>query len=80
MCALPIYCEIIWGANFDEDLEDEMIITVIATRFGEDGPGKEIKSVTATKEVAPPSEVAAPTNFAANDDKDFDDIVSFFKK
>ena len=27
------------GANFDETLEDEMIITVIATRFGEKGPG-----------------------------------------
>ena len=24
-------CEIIWGANFDEELEDEMIITVIAS-------------------------------------------------
>ena len=74
-------CEIIWGANFDEDLEDEMIITVIATRFGEDGPGAPIKSVTATKEVAPPSEiVSASTNFSANDDDAFVDIVSFFKK
>ena len=73
-------CEIIWGANFDEDLEDEMIITVIATRFGEDGPGKEIKSTTASKPVEPPVEVAAPTSFTANDDTAFDDIVNFFKK
>ena len=77
-------CEIIWGANFDEDLEDEMIITVIATRFGEDGPGAPIKSVTANKEVAPPvaapAEVSAPTSFSANDDDAFSDIVSFFKK
>ena len=74
-------CEIIWGANFDEDLEDEMIITVIATRFGDEGPGREIKSVTATKDVAPPSEVAAaPSSFSANDDDAFSDIVSFFKK
>ncbi|MBR0413388.1 MAG: cell division protein FtsZ, partial [Eubacterium sp.] len=74
-------CEIIWGANFDEELEDEMIITVIATRFGDDGPGKEIKSVTAAKDVAPPSEVAAaPSSFSANDDDAFSDIVSFFKK
>lgn len=73
-------CEIIWGVNYDEELEDEMIITVIATRFGEEGPGREIKSVTANKEVAPPSEVAAPSSFSANDDDAFSDIVSFFKK
>ena len=51
-------CEIIWGANFDEELEDEMIITVIATRFGDEGPGAPIKSTTANKEVAPPQPVA----------------------
>ena len=51
-------CEIIWGANFDEELEDEMIITVIATRFGDEGPGAPIKSKTANKEVAPPQPVA----------------------
>lgn len=50
-------CEIIWGANFDEELEDEMIITVIATRFGDEGPGAPIKSTTANKEVAPPQPV-----------------------
>ena len=48
-------CEIIWGANFDEELEDEMIITVIATRFGDEGPNHQIKSTTANLEVAPPS-------------------------
>lgn len=73
-------CEIIWGASFDEELEDEMIITVIATRFGEDGPGSPIKSVTANKEVAPPAEVAAPSSFTASDDDSFTDIVNFFKK
>ena len=74
-------CEIIWGANFDEDLEDEMIITVIATRFGEDGPGAPIKSTTASKPVAPPTEIpAAPASFTSNDDDSFNDIVSFFKK
>ena len=73
-------CEIIWGASFDEDLEDEMIITVIATRFVDEGPGAPIKSVTANKEVAPPAEVAAPASFSANDDDSFDQIVNFFKK
>ena len=74
-------CEIIWGANFDEELEDEMIITVIATRFGEDGPGAPIKSTTASKPVAPPTEIpAAPASFTSNDDDSFNDIVSFFNK
>lgn len=74
-------CEIIWGANFDETLEDEMIITVIATRFGDNGPGTPIKSTTANKEVAPPVESApATSSFSSNDDDTFDQIVSFFKK
>lgn len=87
-------CEIIWGANFDEELEDEMIITVIATRFGDEGPGAPIKSTTANKEVAPPQPVApaftapAPaassstspvSTFNDNDDDAFTDIVNFFK-
>ncbi|MCD7797641.1 MAG: cell division protein FtsZ [Clostridiales bacterium] len=80
-------CEIIWGATFDEELEDEMIITVIATRFGDKGPGSQIKSVTADRQVAPPQPIAVPTSSAAapstfdgNDDDAFSDIVNFFKK
>ena len=74
-------CEIIFGANIDEELEDEMIITVIATRFGEEGPGREIKSTTAKKPVEPPIEVAPSTSsFSSKDDSAFDEIVSFFKK
>ncbi len=74
-------CEIIWGANFDEDLEDEMIITVIATRFGEEGPGAPIKSITANKEVAPPTEIpSVSATSSSNDDDAFVDLVSFFKK
>lgn len=78
-------CEIIWGANFDENLEDEMIITVIATRFGEDGPSGQIKSVTANNAVEPPQPVApvttsAPSTFSDTDDDTFSDIVNFFKK
>ena len=87
-------CEIIWGANFDEELEDEMIISVIATRCGVEGPGAPIKSSTAIMEVAPPQPVApaftAPAPAASstspvstlndNDDDAFTDIVNFFKK
>lgn len=77
-------CEIIWGVSYDENLEDEIIITVIATRFGNDGPKGQIKSITANNEVAPPQPVAAPTtaasSFTDNDDDAFSDIVNFFKK
>ncbi|MGN1124432.1 MAG: cell division protein FtsZ [Eubacterium sp.] len=77
-------CEIIWGTTFDEELEDEMIITVIATRFGDGVPGAPIKSITANNEVAPPQPIAAPTaapsSFTDNDDDAFSDIVNFFKK
>lgn len=75
-------CEIIWGVNYDEDLEDEMIITVIATRFGDEGPGAPIKSVTANKEVTPPAAAPAvdPAPTTGFDDDAFSDIVSFFKK
>lgn len=77
-------CEIIWGVSYDENLEDEIIITVIATRFGNDGPKGQIKSITANNEVAPPQPVSAPTtaasSFTDNDDDAFSDIVNFFKK
>ena len=80
MSAVHPDCEIIWGANFDEELEDEMIITVIATRFGDKGPNGQIKSTTANRDVAPPLENIMTSNFSANDDDTFGDIVSFFKK
>ncbi|MGN0458743.1 MAG: cell division protein FtsZ [Eubacterium sp.] len=73
-------CEIIWGANFDEELEDEMIITVIATRFGEDGPHAQIKSRTADKEVTPPVDIQPASSFSADDNDSFDDFVNFFNK
>ena len=73
-------CEIIWGANFDESLEDEMIITVIATRFGDKGPGAPIKSTTANIEVAPPQNNQPTSTFTPNDSDTFDDIVQLFNK
>lgn len=73
-------CEIIWGANFDESLEDEMIITVIATRFGDNGPGAPIKSTTANIEVAPPQNNQSTSTFTPNDSDTFDDIVQLFNK
>ena len=82
-------CEIIWGANVDENLEDEMYITVIATRFGDDEnghPGVPIKSTTANLEVAPtvanpmPSADQASSAFTTKDSDTFDSIVNLFNK
>ena len=55
--------KLLWFADKEKTLAynpaaDEMIITVIATRFGDEGPGAPIKSTTANKEVAPPQPVA----------------------
>ncbi len=42
---------IIWGATFDDNMEDEMTVTVIATGFG--GPESESKSKTQSKAQPP---------------------------
>ncbi len=79
-------CEIIWGANFDEDLEDEMVITVIATRFGDDdgkpkAPSAMSKNSTANNEITPPRDnVSSFDNAGKTDDEAFSDIIQFFKK
>ncbi len=63
---------IIFGVAFDEKLEDEMIVTVIATGFGTDVNGFANKSGAA----------ASADTSAANDDEDGDivDILGLFKK
>ena len=63
---------IIFGVAFDEKLEDEMVVTVIATGFGTDSNGFANKSGAA----------AASTDTAAADDEDGDivDILGLFKK
>ena len=69
-----------------QELEDELIITGIATRFGDEGPNHQIKSPTANLEGAPPvtepvaPTTAAPSAFTNSDDDAFDQIVDFFKK
>ena len=57
-----------------------MIITVIATRFGDKGPGAPIKSTTANIEVAPPQNNQPTSTFTPNDSDTFDDIVQLFNK
>ncbi len=62
---------IIFGVAFDEKLDDEMVVTVIATGFGTDSNGFANKSGAAAAESA-----------TANDDEDGDivDILGLFKK
>ncbi len=62
---------IIFGVAFDEKLEDEMVVTVIATGFGTDTNG-----------FANKSGVAASADNTADDDEDGDivDILGLFKK
>ncbi len=69
---------IIWGAAFDESMDDEMSVTVIATGFSSstgselpaDKPGK-----TAPKKEEPEKSKASPI-----DDEDFTDIMSIFNR
>lgn len=76
--------QIIWGAAFDESLEDRMNITVIATGVDSvnDTPKKEAKAPV--KEAAADDE-ADETSDSEDDgdgisDSDFDDIMSILKK
>ncbi len=81
-------CQINPGIGYDDTLEDEIVVTVIATRFGEEGPGRANserdsvvpKKSTSNSNIEPPSATQQQSSFSANDDDDFDKIVSFFKK
>ena len=63
---------IIFGVAFDEKLDDEMIVTVIATGFGTDANGFANKSGAAA--------AADASNTADDDDGDIVDILGLFKK
>ena len=63
----------IFGATFDESLEDEIRVTVIATGFDQNNkkeePVAEVKAEEESAEAAPSEE-----------DKTFDDILSIFSR
>ena len=63
---------IIFGVAFDEKLDDEMIVTVIATGFGTDANGFANKSGAAA--------AAEASSTADDDDGDIVDILGLFKK
>ena len=62
---------IIWGAAFDEELNDEMVITVIATGFDKLSDGSEADSEGA----APVDPVKPKAEFGIVDLDDFDEIT-----
>lgn len=63
---------IIFGVAFDEKLDDEMVVTVIATGFGTDSNGIANKSGVAA--------ASDGTSTADDDDGDIVDILGLFKK
>ena len=62
---------IIFGVAFDDKLDDEMIVTVIATGFGLDSNGMARKPMSSF-------DISSNSNFGADDDN-MDDILDLFK-
>ncbi|MCI8648535.1 MAG: cell division protein FtsZ [Anaerotruncus sp.] len=80
---------LIWGATFDESLNDEMRVTVIATRFDNNKnfalPSYGVRTPTTAMPADPVSTEQNPgtSTITASDDSDpfnFDDILSIFNK
>ena len=67
---------IIFGVAFDEKLDDEMIVTVIATGFGVDANGV-AKKPTASFPLNGDIDISSNSNFGADDD--MGDILDLFK-
>ncbi len=70
---------IIWGAAFDENMDDEMSVTVIATGFSSSDPTvySQDKHVKDAKKEIPNAQVAQSNPI---DDEDFTDIMSIFSR
>lgn len=69
---------IIWGAALDPSLQDEMIVTVIATGF-EDVPGtKPFTPISASTAEGTAPAAAGEENFDEEDDQGFYDIMALF--
>ena len=69
---------VIWGVAFDPDLEDEMKITIVATGF--EKKFEEPATQTATKAEPAKTATKKPVEPAQNDELDFDELFSAFRK
>ena len=69
---------IIFGVSFDEKMDDEIAVTVIATGFGTDinGLANKAGAVASDNTAAAPSSTTPP---ASSDDSDISDILDLFK-
>lgn len=70
---------IIWGAAFDEDMDDEMSVTVIATGFPTSGE-EQSAAETEGKKTGKTKEKAASHDSNSVDDDDFTDIMQIFNR
>ena len=69
---------LIWGASLSDELNDEMVVTVIATGFDFD-PDKAAAPAAPAQEEAPAEEAAPAEEEKKTEDDDFDVIMQFFK-
>ena len=77
---------IIWGFAVDESLDDEMVVTVIATGFSSDGSmpsaaaAEEAESSAAAPAASKSVEAAKPVQEEEDDDDDMIDLLSIFNR
>ena len=70
---------VIFGVAFDEELDDEMRITIIATGFNKKADAKEEVKKTEEKKVEKKVEKKTETvNPASDDDDELDDVADYF--
>lgn len=69
---------IIFGVALDSSLDDEMIVTVVATGFGDQPNPVKAKAESKADEAAPAEEKAPVQQFGTSDD-DLNDIFDMFK-
>ncbi|HIU50562.1 MAG TPA: cell division protein FtsZ, partial [Candidatus Limousia pullorum] len=77
---------IIWGAVINDNMDDEISVTVIATGFDSNNLGaqsaktKEPETQAATAEEKKPEKKAERTSRVIDEDDDFYNIMSIFNK
>ena len=71
---------IIWGAAFDEDMDDEMSVTVIATGFSTNGAEPSFHAEAEEKAAVKADDKGRPSDAAAAEDDDFTDIMQIFSR
>ncbi len=71
---------IIWGAAFDENMDDEMSVTVIATGFSTANDTSSLNGDKSQESVKREGPVKDTSKESSIDDEDFTDIMSIFNR